>query len=278
MANRKFDIQLKDKSRNLLYPLAHKDSSGNIIPTTYVKKSGDKMSGDLGLIGVSSLENYSGSSQKENYSRREVYAEISVSEVQAIDSTLTTNSSISDYMAGILKALCVKYPNRVNTIFKGHTAKGSHFYYEVFIYNTNNKVNDLPQYSFGSLRNYNTRGNVTTFYLIGTGISSNNHSYYCVNVTAHSVQNKIYYGTCSTAADTAEKAVDCNNFVLATGATVLVTFSNTNSVAVASLTLNVDGTGAAPIKCFRNGGINNLPGVGYLASNQTYLFSYDGTN
>ena len=46
MANRKFDIQLKDKSRNLLYPLAHKDSSGNIIPTTYVKKSGDKMSGD----------------------------------------------------------------------------------------------------------------------------------------------------------------------------------------------------------------------------------------
>ena len=52
MADRKFDIQLKDKSRNLLYPLAHKDSSGNVIATTFVKKSGDTMTGNLSINGA----------------------------------------------------------------------------------------------------------------------------------------------------------------------------------------------------------------------------------
>lgn len=31
MANRKFDIQLKDKNRNNLYPIAHTDTDGHII-------------------------------------------------------------------------------------------------------------------------------------------------------------------------------------------------------------------------------------------------------
>lgn len=90
--------------------------------------------------------------------------------------------------------------------------------------------------------------------------------------------NKIYYGTCATAAATVEKAVTCTDFVLEKGAIVFVTFDNTNSGAVASLKLNVNSTGAKPLKHWYNGSVNNLPGVGYLGANQTYIFYYDGTN
>lgn len=89
----------------------------------------------------------------------------------------------------------------------------------------------------------------------------------------------VFYGTCSTAASTAAKFVDCSNFTdLSTGAVILVKFSNTNSAAVDSITLNVNSSGAKPIKCIINGSINNLPSASYLLANQTYLFSYDGTN
>ena len=90
--------------------------------------------------------------------------------------------------------------------------------------------------------------------------------------------NKIYYGTCVTAAATVEKAVTCTDFILEKGAIVFVTFDNTNSGAVANLKLNVNSTGAKPLKHWYNGSVNNLPGVGYLGANQTYIFYYDGTN
>jgi hypothetical protein len=53
------------------------------------------------------------------------------------------------------------------------------------------------------------------------------------------------YGTCGTAAATAAKVVDCADFNLATGATVLVKFTYANSAS--SPTLNVNSTGAKPI-------------------------------
>lgn len=86
--------------------------------------------------------------------------------------------------------------------------------------------------------------------------------------------NVLHYTTCSTAAGTAEKDVDCNGFKLNTGAFVIVKFTVTNTAAVANLTLNVNGTGAKPIK-YRNA---NLSAVGVLAANRFYIFVYDGTN
>lgn len=86
--------------------------------------------------------------------------------------------------------------------------------------------------------------------------------------------NGAYYGTCSTGASTTTKAVTCSNFTLATGAVIAVKFSNTNTGAVGSLQLNVNSTGAKPIK-YRGG---NLPSAGTLASGRVYLFAYDGTN
>ena len=100
-------------------------------------------------------------------------------------------------------------------------------------------------------------------------------------VDAGSIKSKIFYGTCDTATATTAKVVTCPEFAtgdLVNGATVYVTFDYTNSGAVGSLTLNVNGTGAKPIKEFRNGGVSNIPGANYLATKQTYRFSYDGTN
>ena len=92
---------------------------------------------------------------------------------------------------------------------------------------------------------------------------------------------KIFYGTCSTAAATTAKTVTCADFTsadLVKGVIIYVTFNNTNSGAVGSLTMSVNGTTAKPIKHLRNGSLNNIPSAGYLLTNQTYLFTYDGTN
>lgn len=89
---------------------------------------------------------------------------------------------------------------------------------------------------------------------------------------------RVYSGNCTTAAATAAKTVTLNGFVLQKGVVVFVWFTNTNSAAVADLTLNVNNTGALPIKRLYNNSVTTLSAVGYLAANQTYMFWYDGTN
>ena len=90
-----------------------------------------------------------------------------------------------------------------------------------------------------------------------------------------------FRGTCSTAAATAAKVVDCEYFSaddLKKGALIAVTFDYTNSGAVGSLTMNVNGTGAKSIKKQYNAGISNLTSAGEIIANQSYFFQYDGTN
>ena len=57
----------------------------------------------------------------------------------------------------------------------------------------------------------------------------------------------ILYGTCSTAAATAEKAVDIPNFELVTGVRIVVIFTIQNTAS--QPTLNVNNTGAKTIVC-----------------------------
>ena len=100
------------------------------------------------------------------------------------------------------------------------------------------------------------------------------------SVTSRIGNRKLFYGTCDTAAATTEKTVICPEFTaedLVAGTEVVVKFSVTNSGAVASLTLNVNETGAANIKYIANGAYANIPAVGYIAANQVYQFTYDGT-
>ena len=91
----------------------------------------------------------------------------------------------------------------------------------------------------------------------------------------------VFYGTCSTAAGTVAKVVECADFTadnLKAGAIIIVTFTATNSGAVANLTMNVNSTGAKPIKYINNGTLGNLSSAGYLKANTEYPFYYDGAN
>jgi len=91
----------------------------------------------------------------------------------------------------------------------------------------------------------------------------------------------VFYGTCSTAAGTVAKVVECADFTaenLKAGTIIVVTFTATNSGAVANLTMNVNGTGAKHIKYINNGSLGNLSSAGYLKANTEYPFYYDGAN
>ena len=90
-----------------------------------------------------------------------------------------------------------------------------------------------------------------------------------------------WYATCSTAAATETKVATITpattEFALTAGATVNVKFTVTNSAAVGDIKLNVNNTGAKNIKYINNTAISNIPNVGYIIANATYLFVYDGT-
>lgn len=91
-----------------------------------------------------------------------------------------------------------------------------------------------------------------------------------------------YAESSSAATDTAKVATikpETDNFILEKGQRIGVSFSTTNSAAVASLTLNINNTGAKPIRYTASGGgLGNLPAASYLKANQVYDFLYDGTN
>ena len=86
--------------------------------------------------------------------------------------------------------------------------------------------------------------------------------------------NITHYGTCSTAAATAAKVVSCSGFTLATGARIIVKFTQTNTATNSGVTLNVNNTGAKPIY-YRGSGTAWSNGV--LAANRTYEFVYNGS-
>lgn len=90
----------------------------------------------------------------------------------------------------------------------------------------------------------------------------------------------IFKGVCDTAAGTAAKVVTCPEFTTAdqvVGAIVFVTFTYTNSAAVANLTLGINNEVAYPLKQMRNAAESNLSGVGYLRATMTYRFVFTGS-
>src|SRR5574344_1452217 len=89
------------------------------------------------------------------------------------------------------------------------------------------------------------------------------------------LKNITQIGTCSTASATAEKAVTLSGFVLATGATIQVTFTNANSANVP--TLNVNSTGAKAI--YNEAGTAvSATNPAYFPAGSTVEFTYNGTN
>jgi hypothetical protein len=87
-----------------------------------------------------------------------------------------------------------------------------------------------------------------------------------------------FYGTCSTAAGTAAKTVTLQSgstFLLKTGATVIVKFTNKNSAS--SPTLNINGTGAKPIYRYGTTAASTSDGTSGWRAGSVHMFTYDGT-
>lgn len=88
-------------------------------------------------------------------------------------------------------------------------------------------------------------------------------------MTFDGTSNIIQYGSCTNSASTAAKTVTLSGFVLATGARILVNFSNQNTATNA--TLNVNSTGAKAIY------YKGSPVLPYQINKGVYEFVYTGT-
>lgn len=89
--------------------------------------------------------------------------------------------------------------------------------------------------------------------------------------------NVTNYGVCDTVAATAAKTVTVGStFVLATGAQVVIKFTNSNSVA--SPTLNVNSTGAKPIVMYGTTATNTETTTNGWVAGAVQTFTYDGTS
>ena len=133
----------------------------------------------------------------------------------------------------------------------------------------------LPQPSTRNETNYIVAKNTSS------AVGSVNRPVYVDSLGHVKPGHAIFKGTCDTAAATTAKVVDCEDFLptdLVTGAIIFVTFTNTNSGAVASLTLNVNNTGAKNLKYLANANVSSLPAPTYIKANMTYRFVYDGSN
>ncbi len=84
-------------------------------------------------------------------------------------------------------------------------------------------------------------------------------------------KNINHLATCTTSASTPGKAASLTGFSLATGSWAVVKFSNTNSANLASVTLNINSTGAKPIR-YRGAVLEDQIEAGL------YFVIYDGTN
>lgn len=85
----------------------------------------------------------------------------------------------------------------------------------------------------------------------------------------------LYYGVCGTAAATAAKTVTVDGFELVTGAMVIVKFTYANSVE--SPTLNVNGTGAKPIRRYGTTAASTGTTTSGWIAGAVQLFVYDGS-
>ena len=81
------------------------------------------------------------------------------------------------------------------------------------------------------------------------------------------------FGTCTTGANVADKIVDCPGFQLFTGACISVRFNNANTSTAA--TMNVNGTGAKPIRALMN---DTAAPVGLWKAGEVVTLVYGGTN
>lgn len=90
---------------------------------------------------------------------------------------------------------------------------------------------------------------------------------------------RVFYGTCSTGGSTAAKVVVCPDFTaadLTAGTILIVSFSSANTASVSDLTLNVNSTGACPIKKIDGTAYSDLSAAGEIRGTAN-MFIVTGT-
>lgn len=88
-----------------------------------------------------------------------VLSDVNDNDCKAIDSSLTSSSTDEAWFSALLKAICVKYPNKSGYLFKGLLSPNSMRWYEIYIYDTSVVQNGYPRYSFGNYYSYGSGDN-----------------------------------------------------------------------------------------------------------------------
>ena len=96
----------------------------------------------------------------------------------------------------------------------------------------------------------------------------------------HNIKSKkIFYAECATARNIIAKVINCEGFVLETGAIIAVRFTDTSTASPTSgnITLNINNTGAKNIILKSNNAVYTYGWAWAFCNNQTWLFVYNGT-
>lgn len=88
-----------------------------------------------------------------------ILSDVNNNDCKAIDSSLTSSSTDEAWFSALLKAICVKYPNKSGYLFKGLLSPNSMRWYEIYIYDTSVVQDGYPRYSFGNYYSYGNRDN-----------------------------------------------------------------------------------------------------------------------
>lgn len=93
---------------------------------------------------------------------------------------------------------------------------------------------------------------------------------------ASQITKLMYYGTCSTGANTATKVVSCSGFTLFTGAVIAVKFSNSQT-STDNIYMNVNGTGEKRVYGIARTTSSTSRLDGAWEANEVKVFAYDGS-
>lgn len=176
---------------------------------------------------------------------KSINCDVSKAEITAQDSSLTIDSASTDWFQALVKAICVKYPSQINTLFRGTIQPSSYRSYEVFIYDTSevDSTTQLPRYSFGRALGYGS-----TYIKFGT----ENYVWYCVNVNTDTKVTQsvtttsnwrkvlVHYSTNTTQADV--PATVTNQVYAAKGVEIQ---PSTGTLSVRQLNIYAEGTTTA---------------------------------
>ena len=75
-------------------------------------------------------------------------------QTRAINGNLTNSSPLSDWIPALIKAVCAMYPGKSSGIFKGRLVPSANAYFEFLVYDTSTLSSGMPQYAFGTYRQY----------------------------------------------------------------------------------------------------------------------------